>query len=131
MTWPATMVSSMDIDELLQLERRGWDSLCRGTGGEFYGRIMTPTAVMVLANGVVLDRDAVAASLDEAPPWREYSIEEPRLVELDERSAVLVYTGAASREDGEFRALMSSVYTRTGDQWQLALYQQTPLPTAR
>ena len=44
-------------DELLELERAGWDSLCDSTGSEFYGRIMLPTAVMVLANGMVMDRD--------------------------------------------------------------------------
>ncbi len=41
----------MEIDELLTLERRGWDSLCDGTGGEFYGGPMTDDGVMVLAHG--------------------------------------------------------------------------------
>ena len=28
-------------DELLEIEREGWDSLCDGTGADFYGRVMT------------------------------------------------------------------------------------------
>ena len=41
---------------LLELERAGWDSLCNQTGSEYYGELMLPNALMVLANGRVLDR---------------------------------------------------------------------------
>ncbi len=119
----------MDLDELLHLERRGWDALCAGTGSGFYGELMIDDGLMVLAHGFVLDRDAVVASLDDAPAWDEYEIVNPRLVTLDAGSAVLVYTGRASRGDeAPFEALMSSVYVRRGDRWRLALYQQTPIP---
>ena len=120
----------MDIDELLTLERRGWDSLCGGTGGTFYGELMTDDALMVLAHGFALPRNAVVSSLDDAPPWARYEIRDPRLIQLDDDAAVLVYTGHATRDDGEaaFEALMSSVYVRLEGRWRLALYQQTPLP---
>lgn len=36
---------------LLELERAGWDSLCNQTGSEYYGELMLPNALMVLANG--------------------------------------------------------------------------------
>lgn len=119
----------METDELLTLERRGWDSLCDGTGGEFYGGLMTGDGVMVLAHGFALGRDAVVASLGDAPPWVGYEIRDPRLVALDDDAAALVYTGRAWR-DGEpaFEALMSSVYVRRDARWRLALYQQTPIP---
>lgn len=122
----------MSIEELLDLEHRGWRSLCDGTGADFYGSVMTDDGVMVLAHGQVLNREAVVASLADAPPWRTYEIVDERLVPLGERGAILVYTGRAYR-DGEqpaFVALMSSVYTRAGDVWKLALYQQTPVPRA-
>ena len=61
----------MDNDELkatlLKIERRGWDSLCDSTGGNFYGGLMTADALMVLANGAVMDRKAVVESLEHAP----------------------------------------------------------------
>lgn len=118
------------IDELLDLEHQGWASLCNSTGADFYGRTMTSDGVMVLAHGQVLDRQAVIDSLDEAPPWRTYEIADERLVVLGDDHAILVYTGRASRDDGEpvFTALMSSVYTRQDGVWRLALYQQTPVP---
>jgi hypothetical protein len=87
---------------------------------------------MVLSHGFVLDRDAVIASLDDAPPWRNYEISGDRLIEVSEDTAILVYTGRASRGEGApaFHALMSSVYTRRDGQWRLTLYQQTSVPDA-
>ena len=41
---------------LLELERAGWDSLCNQTGSEYYGELMLPNALMVLANGIAMDR---------------------------------------------------------------------------
>ena len=118
------------LDELLDLEHRGWASLCDSTGADYYGRIMTTDGVMVLAHGQVLDRQAVIASLDAAPPWRTYDISDERLVVLGDDDAVLVYTGRGYREgdEPEFTALMSSVYTRRDGAWRLAFYQQTPVP---
>lgn len=116
------------LDELLALEHRGWRSLCDATGGDFYSRTMTDDGLMVLVDGSVLDRDAVAASLSDAPPWASYEIVEPRLVELADGAATLVYTGVARRERGDdFTARMASTYVRAASGWRLALYQQTLL----
>lgn len=91
---------------------------------------MTDDGVMVLAHGQVFDRQAVIDSLNEAPPWRAYDITDERLIALDDDQAIVLYTGRAYREEREpaFVALMSSVYTRQGGDWRLALYQQTPIP---
>ena len=46
-------------------------------------------------------------------------------------AAALVYTGRASRDgSADFVALMSSLYVRRDGRWRLALYQQTPVPSA-
>ncbi|MBC7632288.1 nuclear transport factor 2 family protein [Aeromicrobium sp.] len=115
---------------LLELERRGWDSLCDCTGGNFYGGLMTADAVMVLANGAVMDRAAVVESLAHAPPWRTYSIDDALLICSGPGTAALVYRGTAYRETDEpaFTGVMSSVYQDSVDGWRLVLYQQTPIP---
>ncbi len=126
----------MDNDELketlLEIERRGWDSLCSGTGGTFYGELMTADAVMVLANGAIMDREAVIESLEHAPPWRTYSIDDVRLIRTGSDGAILVYSGTAFREADEpaFVGIMSSVYQGVDGGWRLALYQQTRIPPA-
>lgn len=118
--------------ELLEIEHRGWGSLCDSTGADFYGSIMTDDGVMVLAHGVVMDREAVVASLNEAPPWRTYEISDAGLIEAADDTAVVVYTGRAYRDgaDPAFEGLMSSVYVRKHGAWRLALYQQTVIPAA-
>jgi hypothetical protein len=118
------------LDELLDLEHRGWKSLCNSTGADFYGQIMTSDGVMVLAHGQVFDRQAVTDSLNDAPPWRAYDITDERLIALSDDHAILVYTGRGYRDEEKpaFIALMSSVYTRQDGIWRLALYQQTPVP---
>jgi len=73
---------------LLELERAGWDSLCNQTGSEYYGERMLPNALMVLANGIAMDRDMVVSALSESPPWRTYDIGDVRLIEVDNGNAV-------------------------------------------
>ncbi|MFB8280989.1 nuclear transport factor 2 family protein [Nocardia colli] len=124
------MANTELLNELLEVERKGWDSLCDGTGADFYGSLMTGDAVMVLAHGMVMDRAEVVAALKDSPPWRIYEIRDPRVVDADADSKNLVYTGVAygDAETPAFRGVMSSVYLRAGKGWKLALYQQTPLP---
>ncbi|MEV6276975.1 nuclear transport factor 2 family protein [Nocardia sp. NPDC051832] len=119
----------MELKELLDIERQGWDALCAGTGASFYGELMTDDAVMVLANGMILDRAGVVDSLRAAPPWRTYEIEDPRLVDVGGDGKVLVYTGVAYRDGAEpaFRGIMSSTYVLTKAGWRLACYQQTEI----
>lgn len=120
------------LNELLEVERRGWDSLCSSSGAEFYGSVMTDDALMVLANGATMDRATVVRSLSEAPPWRTYKILDPRVVHNGIDSSILVYTGVAYNEPEEpaFTGVMSSVYVRANSTWKLALYQQTPIPNS-
>lgn len=88
---------------------------------------MLTDAVMVLANGMVMDRDAVASALSQAPPWRAYDIDDARVVDVDDDTAILVYTGTAYRDGSEpaFVGAMASAYHRTDGEWRLALYTQT------
>jgi Domain of unknown function (DUF4440) len=123
-------VTSPVLDELLHIERAGWDSLCESTGADFYGELMLPDAVMVLANGMVMDRNTVVSALAQSPPWRAYEISGVRLIALDDDNAALVYTGTAYRDGDEpaFVGAMSSVYHRVDGVWKLTLYQQTRKP---
>jgi hypothetical protein len=115
-------------EELLATERAGWDSLCNGTGDDFYGRTMTADGLMVLANGQIMTRDDVVGALGQAPPWAAYEMSDVRVVPMGDEVAALVYVGTAHRQEGDvFKGAMASVYVRAEGGWQLALYQQTPI----
>lgn len=122
-------MSELTLDELFALEHRGWDSLRDSTGGDFYGDLMTAEAVMILVNGMVLDRAMIAASLNDSPPWDSYTLSDPQLVPVGAGAAALVYRASASREGQQapFVALMTSTYCLDGGQPRLALYQQTAI----
>ncbi len=122
------MTTSMD--ELIELERAGWTSLCDGTGDDFYGRTMTSDGVMVLADGSVMTRDDVVTALGQAPAWASYEMADVRVVPISEDAAALVYVGTGHRagDDPPFVGVMSSVYVKRDGGWKLALYQQTPRP---
>ncbi len=102
----------------------------RQQGDAFYGQVMTDDAVMVLANGEVMDRATVVAALREAPPWRAYEISDARFIDIGADSEAIVDVGTACREESEpaFVGLMSSVYVRRDPHWAMALHQQTPRP---
>ncbi len=113
-------------NELLELEHAGWRSLCDSSGGAFYGHLMADDGRMVLANGVVMSRSEVIESLEHAPPWSGYAIDDPVTTTLSDDVAVLIYTGTGHRDDGDdFTGVMSSVYVRRESGWKLAHYQQT------
>lgn len=118
---------TLTLNSLLSLEHQGWDALCSSRGGTFYGELMTEDSVMVLVNGMVLDQDTVASTLDQAPPWSEFRLGEARLVQTGADAAALVYTATASRAgDMEpFTALMSSHYRLLDGRIRMTLYQQT------
>ena len=44
-----------------------------GTGDDFYGDLMTQDALMVLANGAVMDRAVVTSALSQSPRWSRYA----------------------------------------------------------
>lgn len=112
---------------LLDLERRGWDALCDGTGSAFYGALMTDDALMVLATGQVMTRDEVVAALASAPRWDTYDLADVRLV-MAGAGAALVYTATAGRQGAaDVVAAMSSVYVAADEGWRLVLYTQTPV----
>jgi uncharacterized protein DUF4440 len=116
------------MDELLRLERAGWDSLCDASGAEFYGALMTDDALMVLANGETMTRSDVVTALAKSPPWASDEMQDVRVVQLNDAAAALVYVGVAHRADDDepFIGAMLSVYVRRDGEWKLALYQQTP-----
>lgn len=120
------LMDDLTLENLMDLERQGWEALSSATGGDFYGRIMTDEALMLLVNGMVLDRATAAATLNDTPAWASFQITAERLVPLGTHAATLVYRAVAERPgQAPFEALMASTYVLLGGAVRLALYQQT------
>lgn len=119
----------MVTEELLALEQRAWSALTsEEDAAEFYERILSHDMVMVLP-GMVLDRAEAMESWMRSVPWRDFEIEDVRLVSLDTNAALLTYRATARRaKDVEsYRALCTSVYRMADGRWWLVFQQQTPL----
>ena len=111
--------------QLIHQEHEGWGALCRGDGGTFYHRAMTPDAVMVV-EGSVIERGAIIAAL-EGSTWDEYAMSEHRVVRLGERAAILVYRVRATRADHVVDLRMSTTYLYHEGRWRIGAHQQTPV----
>jgi hypothetical protein len=118
------------VDELVDLERQGWDALTDGTAVEFYGRLLADDALFVVP-GMVLDRAQTLASWGDGPSWRSYAFTDERVSHLGDDTALVTYDGTATRLDGStYRARFTTIYRRDGRSWRLRFHQQTPPPAS-
>jgi predicted GH43/DUF377 family glycosyl hydrolase len=98
------------LDELLELEEGFWRAA--GSRDAYTAHLA----------------DDVLTAVETVEPWETFSIDDPRIVELGDNAAALVYTARAKRAGQEpYVAAMTSVYRRESDGWELAVHQQTPL----
>ena len=122
-------MTAVVTEELVALERRAWSALTSEEGAvEFYERVLSHDMVMVLP-GMVLERAEAMESWMGCVPWRDFEIEDVRVVSLDKNAALLTYRATARRtkDVASYRALCTSVYRMAGGRWWLVFQQQTPL----
>jgi hypothetical protein len=112
-------------DHLFTLEEKFWTE-----GAAYYQSHLASGAIMVFPDPAgVLVKDEIASSLGSGARWSDVALEEHRLLELNDRSAVVTYKATARRADGgePYVARASSAYVRDGAAWKLAFHQQTPV----
>jgi hypothetical protein len=118
----------MTADELIALERQGWEAL--SSGGEvaqaFYDGILDADVLMLFPGGMVLDDRATIVGSMAGPPWSRHELEDVRVLALTPDAGVVAYSVVAERDGSEYSALISSTYVRRDDGWKLAFHQQTP-----
>lgn len=111
--------------ELIEVERRGWEALRTPRGADYYRENLADDALMAFPFGV-LDRQQALEAMERAQPWASFGLSEPRVVELGPDAGVLVYRVTARREGDEpLEAVMSSTYVRRDGVWRLAFHQQS------
>jgi hypothetical protein len=120
-----TQNDSSNEGALWEMERGFWLN-----DAAYYTTFLAPDCIMVFPEppGVLVGNE-ITAALEQAPRWETIEMENGSLVELDTRVTVPTYRAIAQRDgDPPYRALCSSIYTRTNSQWLLVHHQQTPLP---
>jgi hypothetical protein len=108
-------------------ELLGIENALAGGGGDDYREHLAEDAVVIIP-AQALSKDDTVAAMEQSPGWDEFSITEPRLLDLGDEGAVLTYQFSGRREgDRPYEALMSSAYSKENGSWKLVLHQQTPL----
>ena len=119
------------IDRLLQLEEQGWAALSSAEPVQFCDECLADEAAMVVP-GMVIDRATSLEAVAHEQPWASHRIEEPRVVQLTDDSAALVYRVNAQRDgQAEFAGLLTSVYVMRAGRRQLALHRGPRRPVER
>ena len=119
------MSSDALAQELIQLERRGWEALCSHDAAIYYRQHLTEDALMAFPFGI-MGRDEALNAMATAEPWSRYDMENPRVIPLGPDSGVVVYAVTAQREGQEpFSAVLSSTFARRDGEWKLAFHQQS------
>jgi hypothetical protein len=114
-------------DQLLEIERAGWRALSGGDPVAHYEDVLAGEVLMLLPGGMVIDdRDAVVESMQGAA-WDSHDLSDERVLSLNDDTAVVAYRATARRDGTDYTALFNSTYVREGDQWKLAVHQQTPV----
>ena len=116
-------------DKLRGLELEGWQAVAEYRACGFYSNQLTDDGLLVLPDGSVLDKwEAAVSALNGEETWTSYRIEDERMVLLSAGCAALTYTATAQiLEEPEYRAVITSVFVRRGDDWLIALRQETPV----
>jgi hypothetical protein len=124
-TVPDSIVSMTDED-LISLERQGWQALTTEHGASYYRDHLADDAVMAFPFGVISRSQAIEA-IAAAPPWSRYELTDAKVIRLGEDAAVVVYHVRAQRgRQPEFVAVASSTFVRASGSWRLAFHQQSP-----
>jgi hypothetical protein len=111
--------------ELIQVERRGWEALCSDDAVAYYRRHLIEEALMAFPFGL-MDREEALGAMEAARPWSHYDMKEPRVIALAPDCGVVVYAVTAQREgEDPFSAVVSSTFVRRDGEWRLAFHQQS------
>ncbi len=121
----AVMSPESLAQELIEVERRGWEALCSDDAVGYYRRHLVEDALMAFPFGL-MDREEALSAMGTAQPWSRYDMKEPRVIPLDPDCGVVVYAVTAQREGQEpFSAVVSSTFVRRDGEWRLAFHQQS------
>ncbi len=117
--------------EVLYMETQTWEAL-KISGSELVP-FLAPDCVMIFPGGAIFDASSTPSLNDiltrqDMKPWTQYKISDVHVLNLGQEAASISYSVEAWRHDTAYEALITSIWRRAGNSWQLVLHQQTPSP---
>jgi ketosteroid isomerase-like protein len=110
-------------EDLCELERGFWEAV---GDPDYYREHMADDGLAVFSMGVMGKEGAIqSTSESQTISWTDIRIEEPRILEITDDVAAIVYKGLAKRDGEPYEANCTSVYARRDGAWQLVLHQQS------
>ena len=114
------------VDQAWQIEEDFWRAGASGGVPEWYARVLTSDAYVVVPGGV-LGREELMREWDSRAEWTEYAMTERQDRLVDGETVLLTYRiRARSADVADYRGLVSSVYTWVGAGWALVFRQHSP-----
>jgi hypothetical protein len=98
--------------ELIMVERRGWDALCSDDAVAYYRGHLTEDAVMAFPFGV-MGREEALSAMATAEPWSHYDMKAPTVIPLTSDAGVVVYVATVSGSWRSTNRASSSSYPTT------------------
>jgi hypothetical protein len=113
------------MDQAWALEEEFWQAGASGRTAEFYAKVLTSDAYVVVPSGILL-RDDLLHMWHERAPWDRYELLERRGQLVNGETVLLSYRlVASSLSTPDYRARVSSLYTWVSG-WALVFRQHTP-----
>ena len=119
----------MDVDALIELERKVWDALVDGDA-EADIQLLAEDFLGVYPTGFASRSDHVE-QLGDGPSVSAYQLSEPRKLDISDRAVMLSYRAEFQRAsgvgDGHPEVMyISSLWCQQGDRWINVFSQDTP-----
>lgn len=115
----------VDTAELQKLELAFW--LEGGGNPAFWEEHFAEEGIVALPMGV-MDKTETIAAMEAADGWESVEITDVRVARAGD-AAVMAYraTGRPRGSGSDYTAVITSVYRRRGDGWELLAHQQSPV----
>lgn len=118
-------------EEIIFYEAQTWEAL--KSSGSALLPFVTPDCIMIFPGASIFD-NASKPTLREilnqpVKPWARYEMDDVRVVRLGPDVAMICYSVEAFRDETAYEALTTSIWRRDGkgQDWKMALHQQTPI----
>ncbi|MFX0071263.1 MAG: nuclear transport factor 2 family protein [Candidatus Hermodarchaeota archaeon] len=115
-------------EELLALDKQAWEAN-KKRDVEFYDKLLDENSIAVTPFGI-LDKKKVLKDIASNPrELLDYQIENPHLLIINERSAILTYKANIQtlyeNKKSNFLAFITTIYINIDGNWRAIFYQQT------